>query len=350
MTSYAPSAPTIENSIGIDPLSEVLATVRLRCLFFRQNEFTAPWGLGVPGSGDAVAGGIKTVGFREDGKIASGRFYLITEGNCWLQTPSLVTPLALNSGDLAFIFDGRAHELRDDLYSSVAPSRQSKLQDEIAKGEAMRMGGGGALTTFTWGAFIVENRDDSRLLSALPPVLHVRVDEHRAISLLEATIKLIGHASAPPPGAQSIIDDVVHILFTQAIGAYTSRLPARGGTWLDAMLDPDIGPALGLIHSQPGKAWTVASLADAVAMSRSSFAARFATLVGEPPLRYLLNFRMAKATQLLGARQEVIKKVAESVGYDSEAAFSKAFKRVYGVSPGIYRKEEKCAARQQSEI
>jgi AraC-like DNA-binding protein len=128
------------------------------------------------------------------------------------------------------------------------------------------------------------------------------------------------------------------ILFIQIVRQWLETQSAETQSWLGALRDPQIGKALGLIHQAPQDAWTVATLATAVAMSRSAFAARFAQLVGEPPLQYLTRWRMSQATRLLGDQQLGLVEIANRVGYESEVTFSKAFKRQLGVAPGTWRR------------
>lgn len=196
------------------------------------------------------------------------------------------------------------------------------------------------MTTFIAGGFCFEDRECNRLFSALPPFIHIPAADSGTGPWLEETLRFIaGETAKFQPGTQSLLNQISHILFVQAVRAHLAKLPASSGNWLTALLDTDIALAMSQIHSLPHEPWTVASLAATVAMSRSAFAARFTALIGEPPLRYLSHLRLARATTLLGMGRATVKQVAAAVGYESEASFSKAFKRVYGVAPGIYRKE-----------
>jgi AraC-like DNA-binding protein len=128
------------------------------------------------------------------------------------------------------------------------------------------------------------------------------------------------------------------VVFVQLLRAWVERLPTGEGGWLGAMRDPQIGAALGLIHREPQRPWTIAALAAAVGSSRSPFAARFSSLVGEPPLAYLTRWRMQSATAMLSDGGLTVSEIAERVGYDSVPAFSKAFKRRLGSSPSSWRR------------
>jgi transcriptional regulator GlxA family with amidase domain len=144
--------------------------------------------------------------------------------------------------------------------------------------------------------------------------------------------------AAGQPGAATVVSRLADILLVQAVRTYLSQKGEGVGGWLRALVDPQIGQALSLIHEQPGAPWTVQTLAERVAMSRSGFSARFSELVDEPPLTYLTRWRMAKATRLLHNGSTSVGQVATQVGYDAEAAFSKAFKRWHGLAPGAYRR------------
>src|SRR4029079_16731845 len=138
---------------------------------------------------------------------------------------------------------------------------------------------------------------------------------------------IVAESRANQPGGQAIVNRLIHILFTRAVRACVSTLPYACCDWLRAAVDPEIGPALGLIHSQPESPWTVASLAEEIGMSRSVFAARFAATVGVPPLHYIVQCRMRAASQLLRSGRLAVKEIASQVGYRSQAAFRTAFKR-----------------------
>jgi AraC-like DNA-binding protein len=148
---------------------------------------------------------------------------------------------------------------------------------------------------------------------------------------------IVRESETPEPGSQSVVNRLVQIVFIRAVQAYAATMPQTQGDSLAALMDPAIGPALKLMHEQPEAPWSVASLAKEVNMSRSAFAARFAALAGQPPLRYLLQCRMDRACGLLRDRRLGIKEIAARVGYASVAAFSNAFKRWAGAAPGAYR-------------
>ena len=239
----------------------------------------------------------------------------------------------MSTGDLVITVDQESHELRDDLNHAVTPVRD---------GPAPRINGtsDGPKTTLLAGRFFVEDREYDHLLAALPPFVHIPANDNRTVRWLENTSGYVSReAERFQPGAQSLRNQVSKMLLAHAIRAHIGRLAPSPGNGLLALLDPDIGMAMTQIHAHPEHRWTVVALADLVSMSRSAFSARFTLLVGQPPLRYLSNVRLARAARALEASGGTLKQVARSVGYESEASFSKAFKRVYGVAPGVFRKE-----------
>ncbi len=327
-------------------LSDVLETARFQSFVFGKSELSAPWGVRFPAGPEEmpahVGPPIEEIPEPLRGRKPphpSGCFYAITRGNCILEIDGKSDPLTLAGGDLIVLLHAPGHVLRDGPTSAVRPLWKVHPFERVRQHKGLMVGGGGAVTSLMGGAFFFQDRQDSRLVSSLPPVLHLRAEDGRIAPWLEDTVRFMAYEMDEyGPGSQTVINHLAQILFIQAVRAYVRTLPDGNGNWLQAMLDPEIGPALGSIHHHPEVAWTVASLADTVAMSRSAFAARFASLVGEPPLQYLTRRRMNRATDMLCENQMAIKEIALKIGYASEAAFSKAFKRVHGVAPGAYRR------------
>lgn len=314
----------------MDVLTDVMQTVRVRSNLYGRAEFTAPWGIEVP---------------YEPGRAG---FFVISRGSCWLEMEALENPVPMAGGDFAFFPQGGPYRLRDALDSPVTPvcNIESK-QDQ--RGRVCTFGGGGAPTTAIWGCFEFEGGGRNPLLESLPPMIHLTAESGPHVQWLQSTLQFVTSESASAlPGAETVVNRLTDILFVHAIRAYIAGCGAacRAHGWLQALADPKIGEALRLIHAAPDKQWTVESLASAVAMSRSAFAARFNALVGQPPLRYLTAWRMNKASHLL-LRGDAIGAIAHAVGYETDAAFGKAFKKFMGVAPGEYRRQSRtlaCAA------
>jgi len=315
----------------MDVLTDALEAIHLKSVIHGRLELSAPWGF----------------------RVAFGRsgFYVVTRGNCWLEVEGVAEPVQLASGDFVLLPHAQAHVLRDSRRTRAAPAsevfaRCPKSTQGCQPGGIRRYGGGGALTTMVGGCFLFEDGAQNPLVASLPPVVHVKGDGGRAVQWLEASLQFVASEMASgQPGAETVVSRLADILFVQAVRAHLAQSAPETTGWLRALVDPQIGAALGLMHEKPEEAWTVEALAARVAMSRSAFAARFAQLVGEPPLTYLTRWRMQKATRLLRGGRASIGEVASRVGYEAEAAFSKAFKRWTGVAPGAYRRAEAAPAR-----
>jgi len=303
-----------------DVLTDVLETVRVGAACYGRVEAAAPWGIGVAGDDH------------------DAKFHVVLSGECLLEVEGHGEPTRLSGGDLVALPHGHAHVLRDAASSAVRPL--AELFSGPGKCHAsLATGGGGSLTTLVTGFFRFEDRRSNPLLAVLPPVIVLPGELSRNVHWLEPTLKFIAcEAASGRPGAQTVISRLADVLFIQIVRGYLASLPAGSSGWLGALGDRQIGSALGFIHQNPELDWTVQSLAAKVAMSRSAFASRFARLVGEPPLAYVTRWRMQKAAGLLRQSNATLADIAERVGYDSEAAFSKAFKRAVGSAPGAYRR------------
>jgi len=310
----------------MDVLTDVLQHLRLHSLVYGRLEFSAPWGLRFPDH------------------AGHPHFYLVSRGSCRLELEG-GEPVDLGQGDLAFLPHGSAHVLRDQAGSKVVAA------DTVVKGcgewdgaRRFQFGGGGAQTALLGGFFRFEQGAFRPFIQSLPKLIHVREDGQSA-PWFEAVRKLVLVETAEGrPGAKIMVSRLADILFIQALRAHMSECRSKQGGWIEALQDPKVGAVLSRIHQDPGRDWSVESMAEAGGMSRSAFAARFSALVGEAPLAYLTRWRMDKAEALL-ARQEPVGRVAKQVGYASAAAFSKAFKRQRGLAPGGLRKApEKAAA------
>jgi AraC-like DNA-binding protein len=310
----------------MDVLTDALEAIHLKSVIHGRLELTAPWG------------------FRVD--FGHSGFYVVTRGTCWLEVDGVGEPVQLASGDFVLLPHGQAHVLRDNRRTRAVSAREvfsdcPKSTQGCQPGGIRRYGGGGALTTMVGGCFVFEDGGKNPLVASLPPVVHVKGDGGRAVQWLEASLQFVASEMASgQPGAETVVSRLADILFVQAVRAHMAQSADDAGGWLRAVVDPQVGAALSLMHEKPEAEWTVEALATRVAMSRSAFAARFAHLVGEPPLTYLTRWRMQKATRLLRAGHASIGEVASRVGYEAEAAFSKAFKRWTGMAPGAYRRAE----------
>jgi AraC-like DNA-binding protein len=303
----------------VDVLTDVLETLRARGACYARVTARAPWGIALPA-----------------GAVAA--FHLVVEGDCLLRMDGHMD-LPLRAGDLVAIPHGAPHQLLDA--PLTIPTRLGDLLGKARKPgpAAVELGGLGTRASFVSGKIVFEDPVGHPLLAALPRVIHLRDSASAMVEWLDPTLRFIAsEAGSTQPGAQTVVSRLADILFVQIVRAHLASAPETSG-WLGALADPQIGAALTRIHEEPGRDWTVQSLASSAGMSRSAFAVRFNRLVGEPPLHYLTRWRMQKAQRLLRDGRATLSDVAASVGYDSEAAFSKAFKRAVGAAPGTYRRQ-----------
>ena len=327
----------------LDPLTQVLDGIRLRCMLPGAHEMTAPWGVRFGGVQPAeMRKHIESMGFDVPAHAPPalrGAIVAIIRGSCCLEVETHNVKLPLSGGDVVLIARDAPFVLRDRWGTPVKNIHELLRRENIETLSGVRYGGGGVPTTFLSGAFFTEDDQSCPLLAALPPVIHIRGSELEAAPWLESTLKFLASELASLlPGSQSIVNHLAHVLFVQAVRAYAASLPEDvPGNWFQAIFDSDLAPVLGLIHSRPEEPWTVASLADQANIGRSAFAARFTAVVGTSPLQYLTEWRMQKARALLRNTDLGVKTIAAKVGYSNESAFSHAFRRATGMSPGGYR-------------
>jgi AraC-like DNA-binding protein len=309
----------------MDVLTDVLETLRARGACYARIDARAPFGVSIQGG-------------------ALSAFHLVLEGSCVLSVEGQ-PGLELYGGDLVCIPHGLSHSISDASGTATLRLRDLLGKERKPGPAALEIGGRGKATTLICGKIEFEEPGGHPLLGALPPVIHLRGGSSALVEWLEPTLRFIAsEAGSKRPGAQTVVSRLADVLFIQIVRGHLATVDPETSGWLGALGDPQIGAALGLIHESPESAWTVKSLASSAGMSRSAFASRFTRLVGEPPLHYLTRWRMQKAQSLLRDGRVSLADVASRVGYDSEAAFSKAFKRAVGAAPGAYRRRTKRSA------
>lgn len=304
----------------VDPLGEALHFLRMSGTFYARSEFTAPWGLELP----PLAGSLM--------------FHVLTSGRCWLEVAG-VEPRLLQPGDLALVPHGEGHRLVSEPAASAAKLFDLPREQVSERYEILRHGGGGAPTNLICGAVRFDHPAAHHLVQLLPRTIVVEAASSPHIEWIDGTLRFMAaEARTLRPGGEAVITRLADILVIQAVRSWLERDPAARTGWLGALQDKPIGRALTLIHRDPARAWTVAALASEVAMSRSAFAARFTGRVGEPAMHYVARWRMHVARSWLREDDAPLAAVASRLGYRSEAAFSRAFKRFLGVSPGAVRR------------
>ena len=266
------------------------------------------------------------------------KFHVVTAGRCWLEVAD-TEPTLLQTGDLALVPLGQGHRLVSEPGAPGAPLFDIPRQDLGPRFELLRHGGGGAATSLVCGTVQFDHPSARHLVSLLPRTIRIEATDASQTAWIRSTVRFMaGEAKALRPGGETVITRLADVLVIQAIRTWIAQDPAAQTGWLGALRDQQVGRALTLIHRDPARPWTVARLADEVAMSRSAFAARFTALVGEPPMHYVARWRMQVAQTWLQEEGAALGELAYRLGYQSEAAFSRAFKRFMGIPPGAVRR------------
>ena len=302
----------------MDVLTDVLNTLELKGWISARRELTPPWRYTLAASQDMI-------------------FHLLSSGGGYLSLEGDPTPLRVEDGAVLLFPFGHAHSIGDELTSPLTHvlhvdySAQREYQGWSSVSDASKM-------VVLCGAFHVEHPGAFPLLPSLPKVIHIPAEQGRTVQGFTEIVQLIAREAATPRlGAEVMLRRLTELLFIHIIRVWVEQQAPSSQGWVAALRDQPISTALGLIHHSPEHGWKVEELAEAVALSRPVFSARFTRLVGEPPITYLTHWRMHKATRLLKDNVEV-EKIAELLGYESEVAFRKAFKREVGMPPAQYRK------------
>ena len=231
------------------------------------------------------------------------------------------------------------HLLGSDLQRAPVPAGAIVSPTRLSGMMRIEHGGGGNRTEFVCGFLACDKRLCRPLLQALPRMLHVPLgDGPDASWLVDSLERGVQESNAPGPGAHAMLARLAELLFVEAIRRYTQSLPPTQVGWLAALRDAHVGRALALLHADPSRHWTVEDLAREVGVSRTVLGGRFADFIGEPPMQYLTRWRLAIAAQALGSTNEAVSRIAERVGYDSESAFNRAFKREFELPPAAWRR------------
>ncbi len=315
-----------ELAVAGDPLGEALHVLRMRGTFYSRCELTAPWGLDLPAFPDTLM------------------FHVVTSGRCWLEVEG-TAPRLLHPGDLGLVPHGQGHRLASEPGlpgRALMTTPREQISDHY---EVIRFGGGGESATLICGTVSFDHPAARHLISLLPAVISVDAWHSSEAEWIASTLRFMAtEAKTPRPGGETVITRLADILVIQAIRAWIEQDAAARTGWLGALRDRQIGQAITLIHRDPARGWTVSDLATEVAMSRSAFSARFTELVGEPPMHYLARWRMHVAHTWLREGDATLSELALRLGYRSEAAFSRAFKRFLGSSPGAVRRGREAVA------
>jgi AraC-like DNA-binding protein len=304
---------------GSDPVSELLRVVRVRSTVYCRSLMRAPWGFGVEAHGNPA-------------------FHVVTSGRCWVEIDAAPDQFALSAGDLIVLPSGPRHWVRDHPDTPATELEEILASTPRDQHRRLQYGGNGRPTELLCGGFALEGGPAQPMLRALPTALVIRGSGGRPVPWLAATLEILAaEVRSVAPGAEEIVSRLADTLLTQALRVALLDPQVPKGTSVLALGDPQIAAAIALIHSSPERAWTIGELAAEVALSRSSFAARFRALVGEAPLRYLTRTRLAHAAAMLRTTDSSLAQIAARTGYGTQFSFGKAFKRTFGIAPGAYR-------------
>ncbi|QJR12385.1 IS5 family transposase IS4811 [Usitatibacter rugosus] len=317
----------------MDALSDVLKSIHLEGAVYLNGDFTAPW---------CIRGECNVPSVRDRLRDAEHVFFfhLVTEGACRAKLDDSPETVEAHAGDVILIPGSDRHLLGSDV--RLTPIDSERLAAESAAGgdhTRIRYDGGGTATRFVCGYLACSRSVCRPLLEALPRLLCIDVGDTPLSTMIRELLQAgVRESSLERAGAQSMLAKLSELMFVEAIRRYVEALPPGGKGWLSGLRDAQVGRALALLHHDPRRAWTVDDLAREVALSRSALAERFTAMVGEPPMQYLTRWRLALAAQALRSSRETIARVAEHSGYESEASFSRAFKREFGEPPATWRR------------
>ena len=330
-----------------DLLSDVLRTLRLRSALFYRVACHGRWAAAAPGAAE-LAGSVMP------GADHVVEYHVVTRGDCWAAVQG-EPPLRLHTGDIIVLPQGDAHVLSsapgaraepDPTLPALDPGQRPfhVMVDGIAQSvvDAARACALPSGTELVCGFIGCDLPPFDPLLASLPRMLHLPATASGSWS--QAFIELAAReAGEPRPGSDALLERLSEMMFIDAIRQHLQGLPEDSTGWLAALRDRFVARALSLLHADPARSWSVDELGSQVGLSRSALHERFVQLLGQPPMQYLARWRMQLAASLLLDSQASVMAVGLRVGYESEAAFSRAFRRWVGASPAAWRKHRKAA-------
>lgn len=298
-----------------DTLGQTLYSLRLNGLMYANSELTAPWGVEMPPM---------------SGKMM---FHIVTKGSCWLGFKNC-EPVFLQPGELVLIPKGEGHSIASEQEIERKNFFEIAVNKLSERFEFMSYGGGGEKTHITCGILSFDHIAGQKLISQLPPVIHIKSENNQLPEQLNTLINIMAQEVAnASTGGETVVANLADIIVIKAIRYWLEHSNEAQGGWLGALKDPKIGKALAAIHNQPGATWNVERLAEQAGMSRSGFSARFTEIMGMSVKQYLTEWRMQLARMKIMHSSVSLPDLAEDLGYQSEAAFSRAYKRVFGLPP-----------------
>jgi AraC-like DNA-binding protein len=325
----------------MDAFSQVLSGVKLNGAVFFSAEFSAPWGFSAPASSKIVA---------ELAHAAAHLvlYHFVIDGGALVQMVN-GSSIELKPGDIVIFPHGHPHHMTS-VTGAIAPFPNYGISAKIRARDLtpLQAGGGGDTSRFVCGYMTCDPHLSRPILGGLPPVFKVNIRTDRSGQWLENSIlHLVEESASGRIGSEAMLAKLSEALFVDTLRRYVDGLPEQQTGWLAGARDPIVGKSLGLLHSRLAHPWTIADLADQVGISRSALVDRFTRYLSEPPMTYLTRWRLQVAARSLERTSRGVADIAAEVGYESEAAFNRAFKREFGQPPGRYRSDQKGAALQE---
>jgi AraC-like DNA-binding protein len=322
--------------MAADALSDLLRTVRLTGAAYFEIVAREPWAVASPPR-DLILPKILP---DADHLIA---YHVVTAGHCFA-TVGDGQPIALEAGQVLVVTNSDAHTMSSSPGLRADPPMPDVLEVAAAadKPFCINFGDGPASTNLVCGYLACDARPFNPLLESLPPVIKAGDPGHNGANWISQFIRFaVAEAAGKHAGSDSVLTKLSELLFIDVVRRYLEALPPEHAGWLAGLRDPLIGKVISMMHARPARDWTIDELAREAGMSRSVLAERFAKLVGIPPMHYLAKWRMQIASELLTSGKTDLAGIAADVGYESEASFSRAFKKLVGVPPSTWRRQER---------
>jgi AraC-like DNA-binding protein len=318
----------------MDALSDALRVIRLKGGVFLHADFTAPW---------CVSSQVAPKDCGLEGAEHVVLYHYVVEGQLLAQIPGM-QPVEIEAGEVVILPHNHAHLLGSRLDLPPVPSQRVVCAAPEGGLLAIRHGGGGERTRIVCGFLGCDKLEGNPLTAALPPLLQFDIRQDAAAAWMRSSLEFAAQEiAARRAGSETILAKLSELLFVEALRRYVESLPEGQAGWLAGLRDPFVSRALSLLHGRVAREWTVDDLGREVGLSRSALADRFTRLIGEPPMRYLARWRIQVAAHQLRTSDAPLARIAEQVGYESEAAFNRAFKRNFGVPPATWRRSSASA-------
>ncbi len=325
------------NLCGLSSLiDDAMRSLRITGSLLLRESYASPWSIAIPEAG------ILSTMLKADSNLSVVAFHLVEFGHCTLECDD-DTSIVIKAGEMVICFGGEAHRLVHG-----KPNQIQKIETLLAGGPNIQrpdinIGTEGA--SLLCGVFLLQHTMLNPLFNALPSVMHTKLSRSGELHNLSGVSRLMAEEIDREPGVSSyVVERLLEVLCAEAVRAHIELVPHHETNWLRGIKDPVINQAIAAIHSRPGENWSIQRMAADLAMSPSRFAARFSESVGDSPMAYTTKWRMNLACRALINSKLSIDQIASNVGYESQTAFSRAFKKHVGISPASWRNQQRQVA------